>query len=118
MPTVDDIAVLLNQALDPDVISAVVGAAGRELPSDHDPGHPEDEGHYFVVPARGLQMLSGPDRIVRTLFFMLEGTKRSRRTLGGFESASAASRAARTCGRCSGSRNDRGRRRGWHRRCR
>jgi hypothetical protein len=73
MPVVEDITVLLGKPLDHDAITAVVGVAGRELLSDHDPGHPEDERHYYIVPSLGLQMVAGPDRVIRTVFFMLDG---------------------------------------------
>jgi len=74
MPVVDDIACLLGKPLDHDVITTVVGVEGRELPDDDDdPGHPEDERHDYIVPSLGLQLLAGPDRIIRTIFFMLEG---------------------------------------------
>ena len=42
------------------------------LPDHTDPGHPEDERHCFIIPSLGLQLLAGPDRIIRTIFFMLE----------------------------------------------
>jgi hypothetical protein len=70
---VDDIAILLGKPLDRDVITAVVCVEGRELPGDYDPGHPEDERHDYIVPSLGLQFLAGPDRIIRSAFFMLEG---------------------------------------------
>jgi len=73
MHVVDDIAVLLGKPLDHDVITSVVGVKGRELPDDHDPGHPEDKRHYYIVPSRGLQFLAGPDRVIRTALFMLRG---------------------------------------------
>src|SRR5438105_13203420 len=68
----DEIALLLGEPLDSDVITAVVGVEGRELPDHTDPGHPEDERHCFIIPSLGLQLLAGPDRIIRTIFFMLE----------------------------------------------
>jgi hypothetical protein len=61
MPFVDDVAILLGKPLERTSTTAVVGAEGRELPSDHDAGHPEDERHYFIVPSLGLQMLAGRD---------------------------------------------------------
>lgn len=73
MHVVDDIAILLGKPLDGDAITAVVGIKGRELPDDCDPGHPEDERHYYIIPSVGLQLLAGSDRIIRTIFFMLEG---------------------------------------------
>src|SRR4051794_15159331 len=73
MRVVEDIAVLLGKPLDGRVITAVVGVEGRELPDEHDPGHPEDERHHYVVPSLGLELQTGPDRIIRTAFCMLDG---------------------------------------------
>ncbi len=73
MLTVEDIAVLLGRPLNDATISAVTAVPGRELTSDHDPGHPEDERHYYVVPTLGLQLLAGTHGNISTVFFMLEG---------------------------------------------
>ena len=73
MLTVDRVATLIGKPFDRRVIETVVGFGGSELPSDHDPGHPEDECHYFMVPPNGLQFAAGPDRIITTIFFMLDG---------------------------------------------
>jgi hypothetical protein len=71
--TVERVATLIGKPLEVGAIEAVVGPGATELPADHDPGHPEDERHYFVVPHLGLQILAGADRSIKTLFFMLDG---------------------------------------------
>ena len=72
MLTVDDVAVLINRPLDASTLESVVGIQGRELPSDHDEGHPEDEVHYYIFPPLGLEFLAGPDRIIATVICMLQ----------------------------------------------
>lgn len=73
MITIERVASLIGQPLDQHAVEALVGVGGRELPSDHEPGHPEDEANYFIVPSAGLTLLAGPDRIISTIFFMLDG---------------------------------------------
>jgi len=71
--TVDDAAVLLGKPFDADAVASAVGARPKLIQSYHGLGGPQDERHYYGVPPVGLQMLTGRDRVVHTLYFMIEG---------------------------------------------
>jgi hypothetical protein len=72
---VEDMARLLGQPLQVKLVESLVGTLAVELTADLDPAHPEDERHHIVARAVGLQVGSGPDRVIRVVFCMVKGDR-------------------------------------------
>jgi hypothetical protein len=71
MLTVDDIIPLVGTILDERAIERLMGKRGQRSSDELDPGHPEDQRHYYEIPDYGLEMILGDGDVIETIFFHL-----------------------------------------------
>lgn len=69
MLAVDDIIPLVSTRLDEHAIERIFGQRGHRSSDELDLGHPEDQGHYYEIPAYGLEMILGDGDAIETIFF-------------------------------------------------
>ena len=73
MPSIDDILPLIGTPLDERSIQALFGEVGRRSSDELDDGHPEDQLHYYEIPAYSVEMILGDGETIQTIFFHLRG---------------------------------------------
>jgi hypothetical protein len=73
MLTIDDILPLIGATLDEHAIEGLFGERGHKSSDELDPGHPEDQRHYYGIPAYSLEMILGTGGVIETIFFHLHG---------------------------------------------
>jgi hypothetical protein len=73
MHTVDEVIPLLGSCLDEHRIESLFGLRGQDFVTEFEPGHPDDQRRYYLLPTIGLQFLLNETDIIETIFFVIEG---------------------------------------------
>ena len=70
---IDQVVPLLGSPFDENSIERIFGVRGKELLTQYEPGHPEDQRRYYILRQFGLQILIDSAGVVDSIFFMIDG---------------------------------------------